>query len=130
MAMKMLLTCSRIGAEEAYRIGLVSDLCEPDVLMAKAEELADEICRNAPLSVRATKMAAVLGQAMPADQGLEVERLLWGLLRNTEDRIEGRRAFTMKRAPTTAERGVGKERGSTCSTRGAPTHKKTKTKDN
>jgi len=99
VAMKMLLTGDRVSAEEAYRIGLVSDLCQPHELMAKAEEIAEQICRNAPLAVRATKMAAVLGQSMPVDQGLEVERLLWGLLRNTEDRIEGRRAFAEKRAP-------------------------------
>jgi enoyl-CoA hydratase/carnithine racemase len=77
----------------------VSDLYQPGELMAKAEEMAEEICRNAPLAVRATKMAAVLGQAIPQDQALEVERLLWGLLRNTEDRIEGRVAFAEKRQP-------------------------------
>jgi enoyl-CoA hydratase/carnithine racemase len=99
VAMKMLLTGTRIGAEEAHRVGLVSDLYQPGELMAKAEEMAEEICRNAPLAVRATKMAAVLGQAIPQDQALEVERLLWGLLRNTEDRIEGRVAFAEKRQP-------------------------------
>jgi enoyl-CoA hydratase/carnithine racemase len=99
VAMKMLLTGGRIDAAEAHRIGLVSDLCAPEDLMPRAQELAAEICRNAPLAVRATKMAAVLGQSMPTDQALEMERLLWGLLRNTDDRIEGRRAFTEKRPP-------------------------------
>ncbi|WP_210495655.1 enoyl-CoA hydratase/isomerase family protein [Microvirga antarctica] len=99
VAMKMLLTGTRIGAEEAHRVGLISDLFKPADLMARAEEMAEEICRNAPLSVRATKMAAVLGQAIPQDQALEVERLLWGLLRNTDDRIEGRVAFAEKRQP-------------------------------
>jgi enoyl-CoA hydratase/carnithine racemase len=99
VAMKMLLTGMRIDAQEALRIGLVSDVFAPEELMAKAQEIAQQICDNAPLAVRATKMAAVLGQAMPVDQALEVERLLFGLLRNTEDRIEGRRAFTEKRRP-------------------------------
>lgn len=99
MAMKMLLTGMKVDAREALRVGLVSDLYEPHELPAKAMELAQEICRNAPLAVRATKMAAVLGQSIPQDQALEVERLLWGLLRNTEDRLEGRRAFAEKRPP-------------------------------
>lgn len=99
MAMKMLLTGCRVGAEEAHRVGLVSELCEPDALMDRAMEMAQEICRNAPLAVRATKMAATLGRSLPEDQGLEVERLLWGLLRNTDDRIEGRNAFAEKRQP-------------------------------
>lgn len=98
-AMRMLLTGMRVSAEEALKVGLVSDVYAPEELMAKAEELADEICANAPLSVRATKMAAVMGQGMAPDYALEVERLLWGVLRNTEDRIEGRRAFAEKRRP-------------------------------
>ncbi len=99
IAMKMLLTGQRIDAAEAYRVGLVSDLLPPDELMPAAYRLAEQICRNAPLAVRATKMAATLGQAMAPEHGLEVERLLWGLLRNTEDRLEGRRAFAEKRPP-------------------------------
>lgn len=99
LAMKMLFTGMRIDAQEAYRSGLVSDIYDPADLMTQAERLAQEICKNAPLSVRATKMAAVLGQAMAPEQALEVERLLWGLLRNTEDRIEGRVAFSEKREP-------------------------------
>lgn len=99
VAMKMLLTGQRMDAEEAYRVGLVSDLHAPGDLMPKALELAHEITRNAPLAVRATKMAAVLGQSMAPEQGLEVERLLWGLLSTTEDRIEGRVAFSEKRPP-------------------------------
>lgn len=98
-AMKMLLTGCKVAAEEAHRIGLVSDLARPDELMAKAHGLAAEICRNAPLAVRATKMSSVMGQSMATDQALDVERLLWGTLRNTQDRSEGRRAFTEKRAP-------------------------------
>ena len=99
VAMKMLLTAQRMNAAEAHRVGLVSDVFAPGELMEGALRMAGEIIRNAPLAVRATKMAASLGQSMAEDQALEVERLLWGILRNTEDRIEGRRAFTEKRDP-------------------------------
>lgn len=98
-AMKMLLTGMKIDVAEALRLGLVSDVVPLGGLAATARDLAETICRNAPLSIRATKMAAVMGQGMTPAQGLELERLLWGILRNTEDRIEGRRAFSEKRAP-------------------------------
>ncbi|MDE3077624.1 MAG: enoyl-CoA hydratase/isomerase family protein, partial [Chloroflexota bacterium] len=56
-------------------------------------------CRNAPLSVRAAKMAAVQGADLPLQAGLALENQLWGALRDTQDRAEGRRAFTEKREP-------------------------------
>jgi E-phenylitaconyl-CoA hydratase len=99
VAMKLLLTGHRMDAIEAHRVGLISDVFAPEELMPAAMRMAADICRNAPLAVRATKMAASLGQSMAEDQALEVERLLWGILRNTEDRIEGRKAFTKKRTP-------------------------------
>ena len=36
---------------------------------------------------------------MPLSEALQLERMLWGLLRHTEDRAEGRRAFAEKRRP-------------------------------
>jgi enoyl-CoA hydratase/carnithine racemase len=99
IAMKMLLTGCRIDAAEAHRVGLVSDVAAPEALMERAQQMALDICQNAPLSVRATKMAAVVGQSMTEDQALQVERLLWGTLRDTEDRSEGRKAFSEKRKP-------------------------------
>ena len=99
IAMRMLLTGDRIDAQEAYRIGLVSDLVEPDELLVKAQEIAEKIAGNAPLSVKAAKQAVVVGSDLPVKQGSMIENLLWGLLRDTEDRIEGRVAFAEKRAP-------------------------------
>jgi E-phenylitaconyl-CoA hydratase/naphthyl-2-hydroxymethylsuccinyl-CoA hydratase len=100
VAMRMLLTGQKMDATEAFRVGLVSDLVSPEELMPAAKALAEAICANAPLAVRATKMSANLGLSMAPDHALEVERLLWGILRNTEDRAEGRRAFQEKRPPS------------------------------
>lgn len=100
VAMKMLLTGQRIDAREAHRIGLVSDVYPPDKLMPAARALALAICENAPLSVRAAKMAVVQGLDVPLAAGLLLENQLWGALRDTEDRLEGRRAFAEKRKPS------------------------------
>lgn len=99
VAMKMLLTGDRIDAAEALRVGFVSDVYEPGELMAAAEDLATRICANAPLSVRAVKYLATRGWNMPFEEAVGTEELLWGILRNTHDRIEGRAAFTEKRKP-------------------------------
>lgn len=99
VAMKMLLTGEMIDAQEALRVGLVSDVVEPDALMDLAKKYAEKIACNAPLSVKAAKQAVVMGMDMPLDHGIAFSHLLWGVLRDTEDRKEGFQAFAEKRAP-------------------------------
>lgn len=99
LAMKMLLTGELIDAQEAYRIGLISDLVEPDQLMDLAAQMAERIAQNAPLSVKAAKQAAVVGMDLPYDHAIAYSQLLWGILRDTEDRKEGFTAFAEKRTP-------------------------------
>lgn len=99
VAMKMLLTGERINAQEALRVGLVSDVVEPQDLMSTAKKIANTIAGNAPLSVRAAKQTAVIGSDLPVEQGIQLDYMLWGILRDTEDRLEGRKAFAEKRPP-------------------------------
>lgn len=99
IAMKMLLTGEMIDAQEALRVGLVSDVVDPDELMVLARKYAKRIASNAPLSVKAAKQAVVMGMDMPLEHGIAFSHLLWGILRDTEDRKEGFQAFSEKRAP-------------------------------
>lgn len=98
-AMLLLLTGDRVDADEALRIGLVSKVVAPDDLLATALEIAGRIAQNAPLSVRAIKRLVYDGVDMPLPNAIRAERYVFGLLRDTEDRIEGRRAFQEKRTP-------------------------------
>ncbi|HTE14349.1 MAG TPA: enoyl-CoA hydratase-related protein [Burkholderiales bacterium] len=98
-AMLMLLTGDPIDAAEALRIGLVSRVVSRAELMPLAYKIAERIARNAPLAVRAVKRMAVQGLEMPLVQALQVDKYMAGLMRDTEDRIEGRKAFTEKRKP-------------------------------
>ena len=88
-----------IDAEEAHRVGLVSDVVEPGELMNLAKRYAEQIAANAPLSVKAAKQAAVLGMDMPTEHSIIFNHLMWGILRDTEDRKEGFQAFVEKRKP-------------------------------
>lgn len=98
-AMLMLLTGDRVDAAEALRIGLVSKVVCREELLPAAQEIARRIAQNAPLSVRSIKRLVVSGADMPLPAALDNERYVFGLLRDTEDRIEGRRAFQEKRSP-------------------------------
>jgi E-phenylitaconyl-CoA hydratase len=97
VARKAIFTGEPFDAAEALRSGLVSDVVEPDELMACAERLADRIAENAPLSLRAAKIALAATDA--AGDGLMLERALWGLLATSLDRAEGRAAFREHRPP-------------------------------
>lgn len=99
VAMKMLLTGEMITAEEALRYGLVSDVVSPEDLPKLATDYAEKIANAAPLSVQAAKQAALLGLDMPLDHGILFSHLMWGILRDTEDRKEGFQAFAEKRSP-------------------------------
>jgi E-phenylitaconyl-CoA hydratase len=98
-AMLMMLTGNRLDAEEALRIGLVSRLVPPGELIAMAREIALRIAGNAPLSVRAVKRLVRDGIDMPLLAAIQAEQYALGLLRDSEDRLEGRRAFQEKRKP-------------------------------
>lgn len=98
-AMKILLTGERISAQKAQEMGFVTDVVPQSELMKTAEEIAQKIVNNAPLSVQATKKAVMDGLQLSLEQGIQLERQLFNMLRDTEDRIEGRKAFAEKRKP-------------------------------
>lgn len=99
-AMQMALTGERIGAEQAQCIGLVSELVEPTALLDRALALAQTIAANAPLAVQAIKKLSRQTSHLSEADAQQLTELTWGVLRDTEDRIEGRKAFADKRPPT------------------------------
>lgn len=98
-AMRLLLTGDMVDAHEAMRMGFVSEVVPRDKLMELANAIARRIADNAPLAVRAIKRSIVQGLDMPLPLALEMDKQTYGLLRNTEDRLEGRKAFQEKRKP-------------------------------
>jgi len=99
-ALEMILTGARISAAEALRIGLVERVVPAADLAASAATLARTIAEKAPIALRYAKEAVVGGLALPLADGLRLEGDLSTLLRTTEDRMEGARAFLEKRKPS------------------------------
>jgi enoyl-CoA hydratase len=98
-ALEMILTGARIGAEEALRIGLVERVAPAGEALQMATGLARTMAAKAPVALRYAKEAVVKGLELPLGDGLRLEGDLSTLLRTTEDRVEGARAFLEKRPP-------------------------------
>ncbi len=98
-ALELILTGARLDAAEALRIGLVERVVEPAAVLSTARELARTLAAKAPVALRYAKEAVVKGLELPLADGLRLEGDLSTLLRTTEDRVEGARAFLEKRAP-------------------------------
>ena len=99
-AIEMTLTGRIIDAEEALRIGLVTQVAEDNVgLTDKVWETAAKILDKGPLAVRLAKLAIQTGSETDQKTGLVIERLAQAVLFETEDKREGTSAFLEKREP-------------------------------
>lgn len=90
---------NRIGAEEAYTIGLVNKVVAPEELIVEAKKWAAELAERPPLSLRALKYCVNVGMQMSLLEALEYESKSAATLLSSEDRMEGMRAFIEKRKP-------------------------------
>ena len=95
----MMYTCKKVKAPEALAIGLVDEVCAPEELMAKAEELAGKISANAPYAVRASKAAVNKGMQQDIDTALDTEVEEFSGCFNTIDQKNAMTAFCEKRKP-------------------------------
>ncbi|RVU54686.1 enoyl-CoA hydratase-related protein [Anaerosphaera multitolerans] len=97
-AKRMIFTGEHVSADEAYRIGLVSEVVEPEELLDKALELANKIAKNSKIAVRYAKQAIDTGMQTDLNSGMDIERANFGLCFATEDQKEGMKAFLEKRS--------------------------------
>ncbi len=98
-AMEVLLLADRITAERAYEMGLVNRVVPGDQLMHEARALADTVCLNGPLAVRACKRSAKESTFLSLKEALDNEMSFSADVFMSEDAKEGIRAFKEKRPP-------------------------------
>jgi enoyl-CoA hydratase len=97
-ALYLLLTAEMITAEEAYRIGLVQKVAEPEQFMETVMKTAKTIASKGPKAVRLVKEISRRGLLEGFETGCELEAQEFGTPFGNEG-AEGMRAFLEKRAP-------------------------------
>ncbi|MCH2336921.1 MAG: enoyl-CoA hydratase-related protein [Pseudomonadales bacterium] len=98
-AMGHLLTGRHMTAARAYELGLVNQVVSLDGLDLAVNGWIEDILRCAPLSVRATKEAAMRGLDMALPQAFYNEYEWERKRQQSADTLEGPRAFAEKREP-------------------------------
>jgi enoyl-CoA hydratase len=75
-AKELALTGRYLGAEEALAWGLVNHVVAPEALMAKAEEIAQQMAAAVPETLFAYKRLLDDGAGLPMDEAIALERRL------------------------------------------------------
>ncbi|MGH7785910.1 MAG: enoyl-CoA hydratase/isomerase family protein [Candidatus Binatia bacterium] len=99
LRMALLGNQEKMSAQRACELGLVTEVVPHDQLMARARELAEMVCRNAPLAVWGTKMGILRGLGLPIEQAEEIAAGYLEVVEQSEDYKEGPRSFVEKRKP-------------------------------
>jgi enoyl-CoA hydratase/carnithine racemase len=98
-ALQIILSGEVIGAQEAYRIGLVNEVVPLASLIPRAEAILNQINANGPVGVKYSIEAVNKGMDTSLEEGLRLEASLFAICAATEDKKEGTSAFLAKRAP-------------------------------
>jgi methylglutaconyl-CoA hydratase len=98
-ARDLLLTGRIFGAEEAARMGLVSEIVAPENLVARSRELAALLIENSPASLRATKKLLTDHGRAELDAQIDDAVRENAAIRTTADFREGIASFLEKRKP-------------------------------
>lgn len=99
-AKELMMTGDFISAEEALKIGLVNSVAPHQDLNDEIMKLAKRISEKAPIALHMIKEAVNYGIQMELNSAIRLEARLCNILFNTEDKVEGMRAFVEKRKPS------------------------------
>ena len=102
-AMGMVLTSRRVGAQEGLSLGFVNEVAPLGSALNQALKLADVILEGSPMSIRASKQTVMQGlEADSLESAYKTQKSFSAVkaLYESEDRVEGPRAFSEKRPPT------------------------------
>ncbi len=90
-AMELLLTAGRFSAAQLHRMGVINEIVEPEDLLPRALQLAEQVARLSPGAIAITKQAVRELADLPLDDAFRREAVL------------GQQAFTS----ADAQRGLG-----------------------
>jgi len=96
-AKEFIYTGDPISADQAYELGLVNKVVEPDQLISATKETLNKILNKGPVAIRLAKRVINEGTDLPLSSGLMLEMSQFPLIFATEDKTEGVTAFLEKR---------------------------------
>ena len=99
LARRITLSGEVFTARQGLDWGVFTQVVPAADLMTTAVALAQTLARRAPWAMLWAKDAINQGFDLPLAEGLKLEAEYFGRCFETEDRVEGLRAFTEKRAP-------------------------------
>ena len=89
-----------INASEAYRLGLVSKVTEPDKLMEEASNLCSKLAQGPAYSMAIIKRLTQLSSDINFEESMDISGIAQGIAKKTNDHKEGVSAFLQKRKPS------------------------------
>lgn len=99
-ALGMILTGRRVPAEEGQRLGFVNEVVPDGEVVEAAKRWAAQILECSPMSIRASKQAVYQGLAHAGVQAASAGKYdAVKAMRDSDDFVEGPRAFAEKRSP-------------------------------
>ncbi len=98
-ALDFILRKKIVGADEALKLGLLTEVVEPDALLPRALELATEFAEGPQVALRLAKRAIYNAAELTFAQALEDIAVRTGITDHHADAREGGRSFAEKRKP-------------------------------
>ena len=99
VAMEMILTGKYFSAERMAALGLVNRVTEVGGALGEAVRLAQDVVKNAPLAVQASKTIVVGMDVWTEEEGWEKQMAYVDQVSDSEDFQEGLASFAEKRLP-------------------------------
>jgi enoyl-CoA hydratase/carnithine racemase len=96
-AKELMLLREQFDAEEALRLGLLTELVEDGKALSRALELAERIAALPPLAVSVAKQAADLLAESSRETGVAIERIAYGMLAQTDEARDAIKAFARRK---------------------------------
>ena len=98
-AKELVMLGSRLTADEAASLGLVTKAVENEAFAAEVRGFSERLAKQAPIAIRLAKVLLNRATDTPIDASLEMEAMAFGLVTSSEDVFEGLQAFLEKREP-------------------------------
>jgi enoyl-CoA hydratase/carnithine racemase len=98
-AKELMLVRERFGAEEAARLGIVTEVVDDGAGLERALAIAERIASLPAMAVAAIKATVDVMAESSRQAGILLERLAYGMLAQTDDAREAADAFVARREP-------------------------------